>query len=60
MISKFIMVLQGSHIRIYNIDKGWKLQKNIMAKSLRWTITDTSLSPNQQKLVSDYELSSFS
>ncbi|XP_057534024.1 LEC14B protein [Amaranthus tricolor] len=49
--SLFVTGFQGSHIRIYNIDKGWKLQKNIMAKSLRWTITDTSLSPNQQKLV---------
>lgn len=45
-------ILQGSHIRIYNVDKGWKVQKNILAKSLRWTITDTSLSPDQRYLVS--------
>ncbi|XP_028066629.1 LEC14B protein isoform X3 [Camellia sinensis] len=42
---------QGSNIRIYNVDKGWKVQKNILAKSLRWTITDTSLSPDQRYLV---------
>lgn len=44
--------IQGSNIRIYNVDKGWKVQKNILAKSLRWTITDTSLSPDQRYLVS--------
>lgn len=45
-------VFQGSHIRIYNVDRGWKVQKNILAKSLRWTVTDTSLSPDQRYLVS--------
>ncbi|KAF7818270.1 LEC14B protein [Senna tora] len=49
--SLFVAGFQGSHIRIYNVDKGWKVQKNILAKSLRWTITDTSLSPNQRHLV---------
>nr|KYP71520.1 LEC14B protein [Cajanus cajan] len=47
----FVAGFQGSHIRIYNVDKGWKVQKNILAKSLRWTITDTSLSPDQRHLV---------
>ncbi|CAL0300564.1 unnamed protein product [Lupinus luteus] len=49
--SLFVAGFQGSHIRIYNVDKGWKVQKNILAKSLRWTITDTSLSPDQRHLV---------
>ncbi|MED6130466.1 L14B protein [Stylosanthes scabra] len=49
--SLFVAGFQGSHIRIYNVDKGWKVQKNILAKSLRWTITDTSLSPDQRYLV---------
>ena len=48
---------QGSHIRIYNVDKRWKVQKNILAKSLRWTVTDTSLSPDQRHLVSLYSIS---
>ncbi|KVH94465.1 WD40 repeat-containing protein [Cynara cardunculus var. scolymus] len=43
--------LFGSHIKIYNAEKGWKLQKNIVAKSLRWTVTDTSLSPDKRFLV---------
>ncbi|KAA3481018.1 LEC14B-like protein [Gossypium australe] len=42
---------QKSQIRIYDVDKGWKVQKNILAKSLKWTITDTSLSPDQRFLV---------
>ncbi|KAL3749313.1 hypothetical protein ACJRO7_010423 [Eucalyptus globulus] len=49
--SLFVAGYQGSHIRIYNVDKGWKVQKDILAKSLRWTITDTSLSPDQRYLV---------
>jgi WD repeat-containing protein 23 len=49
--SLFVAGFQGSNIRIYNVDKGWKVQKNILAKSLRWTITDTSLSPDQRYLV---------
>ncbi|XP_057427355.1 LEC14B homolog [Lotus japonicus] len=49
--SLFVAGFQGSHIKIYNVDKGWKVQKNILTKSLRWTITDTSLSPDQRYLV---------
>lgn len=49
--SLFIAAFQGSHIRIYNVDKDWKLQKDIQAQSLRWTVTDTSLSPDHRHLV---------
>ncbi|GLU07477.1 hypothetical protein SLE2022_244340 [Rubroshorea leprosula] len=49
--SLFVAGFQGSNIRVYNVDRGWKVQKNILAKSLRWTITDTSLSPDQHYLI---------
>ncbi|KAE8736011.1 LEC14B-like protein [Hibiscus syriacus] len=49
--SLFVARFQRSHIKVYNVDGGWKVQKNIMAKSLRWTITDTCLSPDQRFLV---------
>ncbi|CAL1397071.1 unnamed protein product [Linum trigynum] len=49
--SLFVAAFQGSHIRIYNVEKGWQVHKNILAKSLRWTITDTCLSPDQRYLV---------
>ncbi|XP_044493891.1 LEC14B protein [Mangifera indica] len=49
--SLFIAGFQGSQIRIYNVERGWKLQKDIRAKSLRWTVTDTCLSPDQHHLV---------
>ncbi|KAH9610613.1 hypothetical protein KSS87_009858 [Heliosperma pusillum] len=42
---------QGSRIRVYNVDNGWKVHKDIMARSLRWTITDTCLSPDQRFLI---------
>ncbi|ONH93728.1 hypothetical protein PRUPE_8G249600 [Prunus persica] len=48
--SLFIAAFQDSQIRIYNVDKGWKIQKNIHAKTMRWTVTDTSLSPDQHHL----------
>ncbi|KAL2530409.1 transducin family protein/WD-40 repeat family protein [Forsythia ovata] len=44
--SLFVAGFQESHIRIYNVDNGWKIQKDIRARSLGWTITDTSLSPD--------------
>ncbi|XP_058083315.1 LEC14B homolog [Magnolia sinica] len=47
----FIAGFQGSHIRMYDVDNGWKVKKDILARSLRWTITDTSLSPDQRYLV---------
>ncbi|KAK8654296.1 hypothetical protein V6N13_128267 [Hibiscus sabdariffa] len=49
--SLFVAGFQGSNIRIYDVDGGWKVKKNILAKSLRWTVTDTSLSPDQRYLV---------
>ncbi|KAK9146806.1 hypothetical protein Sjap_006709 [Stephania japonica] len=49
--SLFVAGFQGRHIKVYNVDMGWKLQKDILTKSLRWTVTDTSLSPDQRYLV---------
>lgn len=49
--SLLVAGFQGSDIRIYNVDKGFKLKKSFIAKSLRWTITDTCLSPDQRYLV---------
>jgi WD repeat-containing protein 23 len=48
--SLFVAAFQGSHIRVYDVENGWKVQKNVLAKSLRWTVTDTSLSPDQKYL----------
>ncbi|GAB4843523.1 hypothetical protein Ancab_013485 [Ancistrocladus abbreviatus] len=49
--SLLVAAYQGSHIKIYNVENGWKVHKNILAKSLQWTITDTCLSPDQRHLV---------
>ncbi|XP_074368338.1 LEC14B protein-like [Apium graveolens] len=46
-----VVAFQGSHIRIYDVDREWKVHKNIIAQSLRWTVTDTSFSPDRQNLV---------
>ncbi|KAL4570259.1 hypothetical protein LXL04_025911 [Taraxacum kok-saghyz] len=47
----FVAGFQDSDIKIYSVDNDWKVKKNIRARSLRWTITDTSLSPDQRFLV---------
>ncbi|KAL8128607.1 hypothetical protein V2J09_017762, partial [Rumex salicifolius] len=49
--SLFVAGYQGSHIRVYNVENGWKVQKDVKARSLRWTVTDTCLSPDQRSLV---------
>ncbi|KAK1437258.1 hypothetical protein QVD17_03047 [Tagetes erecta] len=49
--SLFVAAFQGSHIKVYNAEMGWKLHKNIVAESLRWTVTDTSLSPDKRFLI---------
>ncbi|KAF5732729.1 LEC14B protein isoform X2 [Tripterygium wilfordii] len=49
--SLFVAAFQGSQIRVYDVENEWKLRKNILAKNLRWAITDTSLSPDQRFLV---------
>ncbi|XP_050219804.1 LEC14B homolog [Mercurialis annua] len=49
--SLFVAGFQGGHIRVYNVDGGWKIQKDILTKSVRWTITDTCLSPDRRNLV---------
>ncbi|TVU19332.1 hypothetical protein EJB05_35476 [Eragrostis curvula] len=47
----FVAGFQGSHIRIYDVDRAWSIHKDIHARSLRWTISDVSLSPDQRYLV---------
>ena len=38
-------------IRVYDVDRGWQLIKDVHCRNLRWTVTDTCLSPNQTFLL---------
>ncbi|XP_059649111.1 LEC14B protein-like isoform X2 [Cornus florida] len=49
--SLLVAGFKESRIKVYNVDNGWKVQKDIQARSLGWTITDSSLSPDQRFLV---------
>ncbi|KAI3903056.1 hypothetical protein MKW92_012113 [Papaver armeniacum] len=49
--SLFVAGFQGSQIRVYNVESGWKVHKDILTRRLHGTITDTSLSLDQQYLV---------
>ncbi|KAK3164407.1 hypothetical protein QOZ80_1AG0017480 [Eleusine coracana subsp. coracana] len=41
---------RGSHIRIYDAEKKWKIHTDITCKRLRWTVSDIALSPDQRYL----------
>jgi hypothetical protein len=45
------LLYQERHIRVYNTEQGWSLKKDILARQLRWTVTDTALSQDQRFLV---------
>ncbi len=50
----FVAGFQNQTIRLYDVTQThqpWQLRKEIIARSLNWTITDTALSPNQQLLI---------
>ncbi|KAL3693175.1 hypothetical protein R1sor_006826 [Riccia sorocarpa] len=49
--SVFVAGFQDQRIKIYNVEQGWKVQKDIICRNLRWTVTDTALSPDQRFLV---------
>eukprot|EP00249_Psilotum_nudum_P020800 c27852_g1_i2 orf=410-2113(-) len=49
--SLFVAGFQDRRIQIYNVDRGWTVQKDILARNLRWTVTDTALSHDQRFLI---------
>ncbi|CAL8463196.1 g2730 [Coccomyxa elongata] len=38
-------------IRLYETENNWRLRKDVHCRNLRWTVTDTCLSPDQQFLL---------
>lgn len=38
-------------VRLYDVDNNWRLRKDVEARNLRWTITDTCISPDQKFLL---------
>lgn len=38
-------------MRVYDVANKWKLVKEVEARGLRWTITDTALSPDGRFLL---------
>ncbi|KAK3137524.1 hypothetical protein QOZ80_5BG0453440 [Eleusine coracana subsp. coracana] len=48
--SLLVAGFRGSRIRIYDAEKGWKVRKDISCRSLRWTVSDIALSPDQRFL----------
>jgi hypothetical protein len=46
-----IPVLQDRRVRLYDTQRNWQLRKDVTTRMTRWTITDTTLSPDQRLLV---------
>lgn len=36
---------------MYDSDGDWALRKDVSARNLRWTVTDTDISPSEQFLI---------
>ena len=36
---------------MYEPDRGWALRKDVHARNLRWTVTDTDISPDERFLI---------
>ena len=47
----FIAGFQDRRIKIYEVHNDWRMRKEIIARGLRWTITDTCMSPDRNFLV---------
>uniref|UniRef100_A0A061S995 WD repeat-containing protein 23 n=1 Tax=Tetraselmis sp. GSL018 TaxID=582737 RepID=A0A061S995_9CHLO len=49
--SLFVAAFQDKRICIYDAENGFCLRKHVTARNLRWTVTDTCLSPDQNLLI---------
>lgn len=49
--SLFVAAVQGTSIRIYDVDRGWYVQNDIPTESIAFPVIDACLSPDQQFLV---------
>ncbi|KAF6262050.1 WD40-repeat-containing domain protein [Scenedesmus sp. NREL 46B-D3] len=47
----YIAAFQDRRVRLYDTQRDWQLRKDVTTRMTRWTITDTTLSPDQRLLV---------
>lgn len=47
----FVVAFQDHRVRLYNCSGDWELRKDVTTRMVRWTITDTTLSPDQRFLI---------
>lgn len=47
----FIAAFQDRRVRLYDTERKWRIRKDVTTRMTRWTITDTTLSPDQKFLV---------
>jgi WD repeat-containing protein 23 len=44
-------LLQDKRVRLYDVDNGWQLRKDVQARMARWTVTDAAISHDQRFLL---------
>lgn len=49
--SHFVAAFQDQRVRVYDVERDWRLRKDVQARASRWTITDTAMSPDQRYLI---------
>lgn len=50
--SLFVAAFQSTRrLRLYSVEGGWRRVKDVFARGLRWTVTDTAISPDQRLLL---------
>ncbi|GLC38560.1 hypothetical protein PLESTF_001547000 [Pleodorina starrii] len=47
----FVAAFQDRRVRLYDVERGWRLRKDITTRMCRWTITDTCISPDQRFVI---------
>ncbi|KAK9810228.1 hypothetical protein WJX72_007006 [[Myrmecia] bisecta] len=47
----FVAAFQQKKVKLYEADNNWRVRKDVYARNLRWTVTDTCISPDQQSLL---------
>ena len=47
----FVAAFQGRCVRVYDVERRWRLEKDVEARMLQWTITDCTLSQDGEFLI---------
>ncbi|GAX82117.1 hypothetical protein CEUSTIGMA_g9545.t1 [Chlamydomonas eustigma] len=47
----FVAAFQDQRVKLYDVENGWTLRKDVRTRMCRWTVTDTTVSPDQRFVI---------